>query len=556
MLSIQQDIKDLRRLKEILVIFFKAGFGYYIHKSKFSLHLPFKHKLGRHSCINDQQQLASRLRKSFEKLGPTFVKLGQLLSLRPDLVPEIWAKEFEKLQDSVPKFSYPEVKQTIEQDFKVPLENLFPYFEHEPIASASVSQVHRARLASGEEVAVKVRRPNIKEIIDTDLDILFLIAYTLEKRFPETRNYKPINIIKEFALWTRRELDFTREAENALRIKAAASSNPKIKIPAIYTKYCSQRVLVMEYIHGQKLSALISQKKHNRNIVKIYFCSILEQALLHGIFHADPHPANIFVDQDKTLVYLDFGIVGELSITDRKKIIEFIRSLPEKDPNKSFKIILSLARSVDPQQVDEFKDQALPILRSVYTNTISQVSLGRALYKVICLGAQNNIIFDSNHVLMAKAVYQAEGLALQLYPNFNVGKELQGFERKFLMQTYNPLQLVKAITTNLKTQKEAIISFPEHILKLMERLEQSPVAPHCEEQHWNNLEQKIAKSLLQHQLTSITIWLLLAALIFFYLEGKNSFLGLPISVILLILVIIVILYSLISKYNFHWRYEL
>ena len=201
----RKDIKDIRRLQEIILVFFEEGLGYYIRKTKLGSHLPFHHRLKITKPISQKQAQAKRLRRSFERLGPTFVKLGQLLSLRPDLVTPEFSKELEKLQDRVPSFSYEEVRRTIEEDFKKPIRKVFPHFEKKPFASASVSQVHKATLPSGKKVAVKVQRPNIREIIDADLDILFFIASSLEKHFVEIRNYNPVEIIKEFALWTRKE---------------------------------------------------------------------------------------------------------------------------------------------------------------------------------------------------------------------------------------------------------------------------------------------------------------------------------------------------------------
>src|SRR3989344_169531 len=556
MLSIKQDIKDLKRLRDILIILLKEGFGYYIGKSKLGSHLPFKDKIANARYLNNREKMAIRLRRSFEQLGPAFVKLGQLLSLRPDLVPQEFAKEFEQLQDQVKEFSYPEVKAIIEEDFKLPLKKMFAQFDREPLASASIAQVHKARLISGQIVAVKVQRPGIKEIIDTDLDILFLLAHMIEQKFPEARNYNPVNIVKEFSLWTRKEIDFLIEADNAIRLKKAMKENTRVKIPAIYPKLTSKRVLTMEFIDGDKLSTVITKKKYSRKMIETYFFSILEQALLKGIFHADPHPANIFITKDQKLAYLDFGIVGELDVNDRKKIIKFIKLLSEQDQEKCFEVILSLARKVDPEKVPEFKEAALPILRTSYSYTLKEVSIGKSFYKVISLGAQHGVIFDVNHVLMAKAVYQAEGLALQLYPQFKLSQGLKLFEQKYLTEGYSPGLLVNKLKGMLRTQKDLLAELPGHLAKIVRNMETKPAAEHCEEEHLKDVEKRISKSLARHRFGSIAALLFIAALVFFYLEGRNKILGIPISFFLLIMVFFLIIYLAISKYNIHWRDEL
>jgi ubiquinone biosynthesis protein len=551
-LSIKQDIQDIKRFKDILLVFLKEGFGYYIKKSKLGSHLK-KSIPGKY--LTNKEKIAIRLRRSFEKLGPTFVKLGQLLSLRPDLVPEEFSKEFEKLQDKVKPFPFKEVKKIIEEELKQPISKTFPTFSEKPVASASMAQVHKAKLVSGEEVAVKVQRPNIKKIIDTDLDILFLIAYSLKKKFPEVRNYRPIKVVKEFALWTRRELDFRREIESACRLKEVLAANDKVYVPKVYTKYSTSKLLVTEFIDGKKLNAIINEKKQSKKIIRTYFFSILEQALLHGFFHADPHPANIFVKKSGKLVFLDFGIVGELSLKDRKKVIEFVKSLPNKNADESLDIVVSLAKEVNEEQLEAFKDEVLPILRSAYSDSIKSLSVGKAFYKIISLGAKNGVIFDSNHVLMAKAIYQAEGLTLKLYPEFNIGKALEEFREKFLLKEYNLPELLRKVKGKLDYNRKILKEFPDHVIRIIEKLERNPEEEHCEKSH-KELEENLRKSVVKHRTSTVVLFLFIASLAFLYLEGKTKFLGLPISWVIIIITFFYLIYKLFSKYNMHWREEI
>ncbi|MBI4980330.1 AarF/ABC1/UbiB kinase family protein, partial [Candidatus Woesearchaeota archaeon] len=431
-MHLRKDIRDIGRFEHILGVFLEEGLGYYLAKADLKSHLPFLKRIKPHLPINDKNEQATRLRKSFERLGPTFVKLGQLLSLRPDLVPIEYSSEFVKLQDHVPAFLYAQVKQIIEEDLKKPLSTVFKSFDQKPIASASIAQVHKAVLPSGKVVAVKVQRPEVRDIIDLDLDILFFIAKELENHVEALRGYRPTEVVKEFALWTRRELNFEIEAHHALRLAEIMADNPAVKVPKIYPEFSSKRVLVMEFVEGVKIDNFDALKAYHISTKKlslIYFNSIMEQALLHGFFHADPHPANIYVQRSGKLVFFDYGIMGELSITDRKKIIAFIESLPKKDPQRSVDIMLSLAKEVHPEHLAEFKNESLRIMREVYVQEKSPV---RALYEVITCGAKYGIIFDPNHVLMVKAAYQTEGLALKLNPQFKVADGLMDFAQKYL----------------------------------------------------------------------------------------------------------------------------
>ena len=549
MVSWRKDIKDIQRLQEIVLVFFEEGLGYYIKKIKLGKHLPFHHKLKLSKPVSERQIQAQRLRQAFERLGPTFIKLGQLLSLRPDLVPHEFSKEFEKLQDQVPSFSYSDVKKTIEKDFKKPINKIFPYFEKKPFASASVSQVHKAKLPSGKTVAVKVQRPNIKEIINADLDILFFIASSLEKHHPEIRKYNPLEIVKEFAFWTRRELDFKTEALNAYRLKEEMKKNSKIKVPAIHSKQSSHRILTMDYITGVKIDDFAALKKfhiNRKHLVLTYFTSILEQALIYGFFHADPHPANIFIQKNGTLVYLDYGIMGELTSSDRKKIIRFIATLPEKDPDKSFDIIISLAKDTSNARIADFKREALPIIKEVYYESVSQKSFGYALYQVIGKGARYGVIYDANHVLIAKAIYQAEGLAIKLDPKFKIAKGIDIFSEKYLHEKYTPVKMLSAAKHKLLSNKDLLIDLPDHIVKIIERLEEEPNKPHCEAEHISSLENKLFRLYRRKNISIIIGALFLSAALLFRRDKEILLFGIPLGTALLVLAIILLIYFIFS----------
>ena len=237
----------------------------------------------------------------------------------------------------------------MEEDLQKPLNKIFSSFDKKPLASASIAQVHRAVLKSGKKVVVKVQRPDIREIIDTDLDILFHLARSLEKHFPAIKNYHPVDVVKEFAIWTRRELNFEIEARNAATLREKLKNNKNVIIPKVYPGFSSKRILIMDFVDGFKINDLAALEKYHisrKNLVMTYFTSILEQALLHGLFHADPPSTNIFVQKSGKLAYIDYGIVGELTPQDRKKIIRFINSINEKNPQKSMDIVVSLAKDI------------------------------------------------------------------------------------------------------------------------------------------------------------------------------------------------------------------
>lgn len=523
MSGFKQGIKDLNRLRAILTVLAEEGLGYYIAEARLHSHLPFFKKIKPHLPVNKEEQQAIYLRKALERLGGTFVKFGQLLSVRPDLVPKTFSKELEKLQDGDPPFSFQEVRKIIEEELKLPITKLFRTLEEKPLASASIAQVHKAVLKSGEIVAVKVQRPDIREKMNADLDILLFIAQELEKHQPKIRPYQPVNVVKEFASWTQKELDFSVEAENARRIRKALQDNHKIKIPKTYPQLTTKRVLTMEYVEGIKLDnlAALRRKKINLNkTVAVYFKAILEQGLLRGIFHADPHPGNIFVGPDKRLIFLDFGIVGELTPDDRQKVINFILSIEEENPEKSINIILSLAQEIKNNDLTEFKVETEKILQGIYEHSLSERSVGKALYEIIGLGARHGVIFNPNHVLIAKALYQAEGLCLQLAPKFKLAEGLQEFAEMYLEQQLEPKNILRKARQAVLMQRDLLLDLPNHLSQILRRLEEPLPRPRCEQQGlFQELELKLEREQNKENVVLVMIILILGGAFLFWEES-------------------------------------
>jgi len=283
-------IKDIERVSHTINILFRHGMGYFIQKYGFKLHLPFTKRIAFHRYKKPVLPEV-RLRKAFEELGGTYIKLGQLLSLRPDLVPRKYCDEFSKLQDKVTPFSFEKVKQIVERELGKPLNRIFRKFEQKPLGSASIGQVHAATLKNGQKVVVKVQRPGIKELFRADIDIMYYFAKKLEgtKSFGK---YSPLTIVKEFERYTKNELNYLTEAKNIERFYENLKNVRQVRIPKLYKEYTTTKVLVMEYVRGRKLSELIRKNaKFNKKAVMnsiIHTC--LKQVFEQNIFHADLHP--------------------------------------------------------------------------------------------------------------------------------------------------------------------------------------------------------------------------------------------------------------------------
>ena len=330
-------------------------------------------------------------------------------------------------------------------------------------------------------------------------------------------------------------------------------NNKKIKVPTIYPDFSSQRVLTMDYITGVKmdnLAVLKKQKINHKKLVLTYFTSILEQALIHGFFHADPHPGNIFIQKNGDLVYLDFGIMGELSVNLRKRIVHFINTLPDKDAEKSMDIIISMAKDTTNANLDEFKQEALPILKEIYYESISKKSFGYALYQIIGIGARYKVIFDPNLVLIAKAIYQAEGLGIKLDPDFKVSEGIDLFSKTYIKEKYSVTKILSTAKHKWLSNRDLIVDLPDHIIKIVERLEKEPKAAHCEADHLSHLENRLIGMYRRRNFSIIIAALILGSVFLFKKEGRIFLLGIPLDTAFLtlaILLLILFIFSLKKK---------
>jgi len=325
--KIKHRLDLFRRYRQIVEVLVKYGFGEILGRMNLSARL----RIGRRKLFEKTSDLASksyaeRIRLALEELGPTFIKLGQVLSTRPFLIPVELVIELAKLQDEVAPFEFDRAKKIIETEYERPLDEVFQTFETKPVASASLSQVHIAILKDGRKVAVKVQRPNVRQIMNVDMEILRELAVLAEKYIPEVERFEPISQIDELAKVSRRECDFMFEARNMEIFGINFRENDTVVIPAVHWEYTTSKVLVCEYIDGMKVSAIDQLKQAgldlevvSRNGLRIVMQMIFEDKF----FHADPHPGNIFVKDDGRIVLLDFGMVGQVS----ESIVDFVTNL-------------------------------------------------------------------------------------------------------------------------------------------------------------------------------------------------------------------------------------
>ncbi|MCA9772171.1 MAG: AarF/ABC1/UbiB kinase family protein, partial [Myxococcales bacterium] len=348
LMRIPQTYKNLARLREILGVVVKYGGGDLVARLELEGYLELGRNLLRFQQTKHEVArftTEQRIRMAFEELGPTFIKLGQILATRPDLIPMPLVVELRQLQDNVPPFSPAASKRQIEEELGKPVEELFARFEEQPLAAASIAQVHRATLKTGEEVVIKVRRPNLAEIIKTDLDIMGLLAEMIDKNIPESRQYDPVGMARQFARSILVEIDLSHEAFNIHKFARNFEGDPHIHVPRVFDEFSTDKILTMEFIQGIKAShidEIVAAGMDRSELSRIAIDFVMRQTFVHGFFHADPHPGNIFILPNHVIAPIDMGMMGTLDQEMIDNLLELIVGIVLRDIDKILKLFQKL----------------------------------------------------------------------------------------------------------------------------------------------------------------------------------------------------------------------
>lgn len=463
--ALKREIGDLKRFEEILIILAEEGFGHVLQRINLFRHVP-----GLRRLTHDKVPPPERVRKTFERLGPTFIKFGQILAQRPDVVPEAYIKELEKLEDAVPEFDPEIAKDIIEEDLG-PLHETFAEFKDEPLAAASIAQVHRATLHDGTEVVVKVRRPGIKEQMQKDLDILQFLARVGAKHVKTLEQMHLGKVAKEFARWTTDELDLKQEGRNANIIRDNLQDEKRLKIPEIYMEHSSERVLVMEYVEGVKSNDVEALEELDINASEVAHTAVragLKQVIRDGFFHADPHPSNFLISPDGDLIYVDFGMVGKFSKTMRRNLGLLVLHAVNEDVDGAIETIKRIGTVDDDADIDGLRDDLEEIMTVLSHTTIGQQSITLSLLDMTRRAHRRGVTMPPSITIMGKALLTMEGIGLTIYPEFKLGDEYKRVVRKLLWKQNNPREIGRTLITDMIQNRDLFARMPSKIDNLME----------------------------------------------------------------------------------------
>jgi ubiquinone biosynthesis protein len=440
-----KSIRNLTRFKNIIWVLLKYGFDDVINR----LDLPGSFILKRINRIKIPMTVNERIRMVFQELGPTFIKFGQILSMRPDLVPGLLILELKKLQDQVPPAPQPAIQTLLEKALEQPMASVFSEFDWEPLGSASLAQVHRAKLANeGKTVAVKIQRPGIRPLIRADLDILTYIA----QRLNELKAYQIYDfpgLVEELRFSLIRELDFSREARNMKIFRKNLTFQELMYIPEVYDTYTTPYVLTMELVEGTRLDQLGDSHYTRKQLARTGAKIMLDQMLRHGFFHADPHQGNLLVMEDGRLCFLDWGMTGRLTRDSRNHLIDFIQALIAKDSDALIRLVPYLASDV-PSDINRnrLERDLMDILDSYYDLSLKEIQIGELVLALMNLLNEHRLRIRSDFALMSRALLALEGLGKDLVPDFNLVEEA----RTLILELVQERWSVKSLSQSLRVQ--------------------------------------------------------------------------------------------------------
>lgn len=463
-------IRHLQRYRDIALALTRHGFGYVVAELDIFQLISIPERMRRENGKGERKTVGVRIREVLQELGPTFIKLGQIASTRPDLLPAGIRTELEKLQDQVQPFSYEEVCGIIRAETKREPDELFGRLGEEPVAAASIGQVHIGILRTGEKVAVKFQRPAIRSLIRTDLEILENMALLAETRFRWAKRYQLRKMAEEFGAALMNELNYTLEAQNADKIRDMFRQDGRILIPKVYHEFTTRKMLTMEYIEGlslnqmEELDALGFDRK---KIAARLLQAVLHQIFIEGFFHADPHPGNIKLPAGDTIALLDFGMVGRLSPELKRHFSSLIIALMRQSSNGVIQAIFHMGLVPEKVDMDSLR-RDVDKLRDKYMGvSFSQISLGESVNDLLQVAYRHQIRIPPDLILLGKTLVTVEGVVSRLDPDISIIRIAEPFGRKLLLERFHPRSLLERVKEEWSEYGDALLHLPKHALDLM-----------------------------------------------------------------------------------------
>ena len=539
--AVQSAVKDANRLREIATILARYGFGALFERVNVGIRPAPVERVS-------TDAFEERVVAALQDLGPTFVKFGQIMSTRPDVLAPSLCDKLKRLQDRVNELPYEQIARQIEQQLGAPPEKIFAEFSKKALASASIAQVHRARTKAGDDVIVKVRRPGIAKTIDADLSIMHMLSRRIEEAAPEARIFNLSGMLQEFERSLSREIDFSIEAASIERFGKNFAGNERVLIPRVFVDLSSQAVLTMQFMQGVKISEIDGDRQRRDKIAKNYLFAAYKMIFEDGFFHGDLHPGNVFVDDDDRIALIDFGMVGRLSGANRDRIIDVLSALLREDLQEVARTFFDLGQAMGPVDYPLFEAEVVEVMeRHFVGQTIREIEIGAFFADLVDGALKHHIRMPADYTMLFKALLTTEGLARELAPEVNPVELARPFVEKLIRQRYSPERLKRqALHSAARASSFANIALSSG-QRILQALERGDSRINVEDRGLREAAMRLARARERQNLILIAALLLLAAAIIKPSAGLFIWgLALP-NIILLLLAASIVAWVLIGR---------
>lgn len=524
-------VRDLPRLHEIASVMIRYGWGDLVRMLGISNMLERAGRILHWHSTSEISQLEApvRIRRALEELGPTFIKLGQLLATRVDMFPPHWIIEFEKLHNHVPPVAYELLHPFLVEALGGEPAQIFSEFNTQPMAAASIAQVHRARLKDGSAVIVKIRRPHIETKIHADLRILNNIAKLLESEAPDFRRYDPTHIVAQFRRSLLHELDLVKEARNMDQFARNFADNPKVRIPKVYWQYSNARVNVQEElvgVIGVDAAGLFAAGLDPIVLAARGSDTVLQMILEHGHFHADPHPGNVIFMADNVIGLIDFGMVGMLIGLRRGQIVDLLHALIVKDESAMLQVLLDWTGDTD---VDEARlgYEVSELMMNYDDLQLKDVNLAALLNDITSLLRENNLMLPADLTLLFKTLITLEGLGQQLNPNFHMIDHVTPFVEGILQARYTPQALLARGRKTMREALKVLDDLPRDFAKLLREAKRGRLKIDLDLKRLDHFGHQLDRASNRITMGILTASLVVGSSIIMTVQGGPQLFGLP-----------------------------
>ncbi len=469
-------LRNLRRSLEIFTVLAKYGFGDVVERLKVHRYLPWGRRIflrQRPAPTVVRETTARRFRRALEDLGPTFIKFGQVLSTRPDLIPAALIEELSRLQEHVRPFSSDQVMDVLEQEFGHPASELFAEFDAVPIAAGSLGQVHKAKSHDGRDLAVKIRRPNVVREVERDLSLMAELALLAERHIPEADVFDPVGLVSHFARTIRRELNFAREGRTIEEFARLFRNDATLRVPSVHPDLTTEAVLTMDFINGSRIddrAALEAISADPARLAANGARIFMKMAFELGLFHGDPHPGNIRVLRDGTLCLLDFGMIGVLDDDKREMLVDLFLSITRQDVGRAVELIQVIGQPFRPIDPVLLRADVRDFVENYYGVPLEQLKVGRMLTDFVDVLLNHGIRCPADLMLLIRCLVTLEGVGRDLDPSFNLANELAPFMERVVHDRYNPRRMLDNLLSETRAFGRLARDVPRHVGRSLEKL--------------------------------------------------------------------------------------